>query len=1322
MFASHPVTRLPAPPSPSGAPPAACGNQPARHVQEMERGGGGDMEKLYAHAAQQPRALQTAFIDGSEALRDYLGIGNPDKHSSPDPSSGPAPRIAAAEAPAALAMAATCSANEEHVQRALARLDEALATPPSQARAMHTHQQCLETVLGTLLHDLHTLPTEAAQQQAVELIMQRLLPQLHAAGRARIAASARGAMVQRGIGGPLKERLHGMFPAPRSDSRGRAGFEAALRQRAFASAGRGKTATARSAGGPSTCPGYGPFNKAQVQLTSYARQAAELLIDDSGKLTGTHIAGMLDELHGDETLLAEHKSHMIRTLAAFQHNGRLAATINSVCEDKPLKGGAADVVRATLNVPPDRQLTEADARKAVVMSLLGYLRQGKVGSCFVTGPAICLLDSAPETVANDLKELLEDNKLTFSNDNTVLEVPLNKHVQDIHAQNKVWVKEDGTTLTAQLAAGPNGTPALTWQEDAKLQDTPGMRAALTALGIPEGAWQAAISAALQRMGRAGVDSAKHGTTFAQIIRLVAGNELATRVEPAQHAFIAPHRMVTVSADGRMASGGKLQDLPGVQAALTALGVPADRRHAYVTDQLAGEFPDGYRQVDLRLVLRGLVNVISHENRDRVLALAPADIGSVMKTLPNGRRIDGVKLQDIPIIKDALNTLCIPGAHRQEAIASALQRALLSGIDPVKQGISSRQIIEQLVTAYLARIGRLAIEAFRAKHSLVKVNEDGVLKDGSRLQDHPGIQAALGALGIPETSWETAIRDALKRMIENNCKLNGEITFAQIIAELAADPQEIAELTKNRKNALRAFNGAQEVGLLRTWEFTLAGASQLGTIDAPHASQWNLAQVSTALFVGEVGDHERGIEIRAPGLNSLHDKTQLLIDEMRSETGFEFLALGEIRDKLFSSMESIMKNRFIYEMDMNILGNGATDGVSTHGGFVLYEKVPADDPSRWKRIDNANAFMDAIQDLIQDAITGTRAGMGAEHWPDDPELEALEKFAECITASVNDTDGRNEFLKHAVLLMNVREDEHTFSMDNIEKYARTPWKKTNGSFPDEIAARYGSVQVNNPVFGTSADRIMTLMESFCAGLANMASELQAKAAQAPDGFKIPAGLPGHIFTLMPMEMKEIWSSDPATRMTAKQWVFANVWLPAAKWHDEPRTMPALSDLLKSTGSAIGASDEQVQEMVRSMSEEIKLSGQADAKELPYTPKAIHDKLSKYCGTQENGDALLTQARQALTAALPIPAKVIADTNWMSVEGRPVYMGILYNPFTDRMDAQCMHQDGSGRKPVPNAWTEPETFHKNHFVVYTPMTEHKASAEPETSGRKRKFDDR
>lgn len=1143
------------------------------------------------------------------------------------------------------------------------------------------------TPSGTTSAAPNKLPTEAPEQKAAELIVQPS-PQLH------------------------------------SDNRKRASSEVVLRQRVLDLIRHNKTVSACSIPGsiePRTCSSYGPLNKVQTQCTGYARQAAELLINESGKLDRSRIAEMVDQLKSDETLPAEHKSHVARTLTALQQDHELAETIDSICEEKPLTGGAADVVRGTLNLPPDHSLTKADARKAVVTSLLGYLRQGKVGSCYATAPAICLLDSSPKVVAKDMKELLEENKLIFRKDNVIFEVPLNKHVQDIYAQAVVKVKEDGTTVTEQVTAGENGAAVTVLKEEAKLQDIFGMQAALTALGILEERQQTEIAEALNRLRHTGIDLLRNGVRFQQIIRCVADANLAKKEMNALRAFSKNHHVVTVKEDGTKEDGTKLQDIPGIQAALAMLGIPVERWQDYIA-RLLKTLPGNeykqvgeYKEVDLRKLINYLAIVISSINKRKVTGPSLPGMDDVVRVGPNGAREDGFKLQDIPAIRDVLETLAIPEVHCQAVIANTLQRMLQNGIHPIKNGVSVQQIIDHLLMANKDHMTRLALDAFNARHNKVKVNEDGAREDGIRLQDTPAMQAALTALDIPEEQQQTAISNALKILQDNN-KLDNGVMLQQIIHYLAYDAQSVAEVSKKEKSALRAFNGKQDVGLLRTWEYTLAGVSQLSYSDNyNNSSLWSPGQVSAAIF---------SLESRDPSLQSLANKCETILEELECDPHFDFEedyeTLAIVRDTLFSSMEEEFKKRFIYQMDMNIRHAATTDGVSTHGGFILYEKDPADDPSQWKRIDNANAFMEAMERFVQEAFNNARAHIDAS--PDDPEIEALQRIADYAAGCIRDPDGRREFLEHAVLLMNPKETRDTFSLDRIENYKLTPWKKAHGSSSHEIVSQYsGEIVTSGPA--NNPDGVMSFVNLFCDGLARMAPQLQAKAEKSPAGFKIAIVVPGHVLTLMPMEMKEIWSGDPAMRMTPQEWIFTNLQLPAEKWRDEPRTLPVLSDLLKPAGAAIGASEEKIQNMYREMHEKIKNSGQSDAEELSYTLKDIHDKLDEYCRAQEDGDALLDKARQVLTNMLPIPAKVIADTNWMTMEGRPLCMGILYNPFMDRMEANAMYQDGSNRKPHPSItrWTDPKAFSQiADYQMFTPMAD-RDRTKPQESNRKRKFAD-
>lgn len=256
----------------------------------------------------------------------------------------------------------------------------------------------------------------------------------------------------------------------------------------------------------------GTQKMASVNSTEYVRQAAELLIAPDGKLDTTHIPQMIADLKRDTTLSSDHRNQLIKTLQKLQQGGPLAATIDGTCERKPLRGPAADLVRATLNLPPQQTtLTAADARKAMLMTVLGHLRQGTVGSCFATGPAISAHKDS-EIVATQLKELLEENCLTFKQGKSTVQVPLNKRISRAEAQIKLTVTADGTCF-----GKVNGAASQPYQ----LHQTPGMQGALTALGIPADKHGEAVSTALRQMGCP--NGTKYQLSCQEIIEHIAHN-------------------------------------------------------------------------------------------------------------------------------------------------------------------------------------------------------------------------------------------------------------------------------------------------------------------------------------------------------------------------------------------------------------------------------------------------------------------------------------------------------------------------------------------------------------------------------------------------------------------------------------------------------------------------------------------------------------------------------------------------------------------------------------------------------------------------------
>jgi len=228
---------------------ASCGHNPDRYAKEMERHFSGDMAKLYAYVEQQPAEQQKAIIDGSKALRDFLGIRSPNNFRKKLSCRSSSFRIEDCEAPTALAMVATRSGNDARVLRSLARLDEVLKNHLLGQHVSNEFQRRIEAAFSKLLQEFHELRTEAAQQKVLELIEQHL-PPLNRDAWENISLMASNAMEKPGISNEIKNRLlklrekganarpsaltmaEGASQARQDGNRGKAGFANILRSSA----------------------------------------------------------------------------------------------------------------------------------------------------------------------------------------------------------------------------------------------------------------------------------------------------------------------------------------------------------------------------------------------------------------------------------------------------------------------------------------------------------------------------------------------------------------------------------------------------------------------------------------------------------------------------------------------------------------------------------------------------------------------------------------------------------------------------------------------------------------------------------------------------------------------------------------------------------------------------------------------------------------------------------------------------------------------------------------------------------------------------------
>lgn len=139
------------------------------------------------------------------------------------------------------------------------------------------------------------------------------------------------------------------------------------------------------------------------------------------------------------------------------------------------------MIRATLNLPANHPVGKAEARQAVLMVLMG--------SCHASSLAKFLHDHMPRKLTRDLKSLVEDNRVTVRNGNSLIDIPLHACSGVENARKNVSVVEDGRLS--------DGSP---------LHTVPGLHAAFVALGVEEEEMPGAVTAALERMDMRGEQS------------------------------------------------------------------------------------------------------------------------------------------------------------------------------------------------------------------------------------------------------------------------------------------------------------------------------------------------------------------------------------------------------------------------------------------------------------------------------------------------------------------------------------------------------------------------------------------------------------------------------------------------------------------------------------------------------------------------------------------------------------------------------------------------------------------------------------------------
>jgi len=146
------------------------------------------------------------------------------------------------------------------------------------------------------------------------------------------------------------------------------------------------------------------------------RRIANILIDEKGLINLDVLKKFIQVFSRHCYFLgrgreSDHKrnEHILACLKQIEESKELKAAIQHISKPN-MHRWAEEVIRRTLNLPLNTQITDAHARRAAVSAWLTYLRQA-VGSCFATAPAIIVHDEQPLQFFKDINELFATGKL-----------------------------------------------------------------------------------------------------------------------------------------------------------------------------------------------------------------------------------------------------------------------------------------------------------------------------------------------------------------------------------------------------------------------------------------------------------------------------------------------------------------------------------------------------------------------------------------------------------------------------------------------------------------------------------------------------------------------------------------------------------------------------------------------------------------------------------------------------------------------------------------------------------------------------------------------
>jgi hypothetical protein len=199
-------------------------------------------------------------------------------------------------------------------------------------------------------------------------------------------------------------------------------------------------------------------------------EISKALLTDIGTINVGIIDALSDIFLSQESRPLNHEINLSHALTLLQRSPRLRAEFEKIHSPRSMKTPSKYVIEATLGLSPHASISQKDARLTALIAILSHLRQGGDRSCFAVSLAIEILSAHLGLCFKDLRQLLEEGKLTRRIKRVRKDIPFTTRINDDNLHKEIIFNLQGELIVHQ-------------QKKAPLWEAPGLLAACQAIGL-----------------------------------------------------------------------------------------------------------------------------------------------------------------------------------------------------------------------------------------------------------------------------------------------------------------------------------------------------------------------------------------------------------------------------------------------------------------------------------------------------------------------------------------------------------------------------------------------------------------------------------------------------------------------------------------------------------------------------------------------------------------------------------------------------------------------------------------------------------------------